>query len=197
MASRVTTGSKGITKVRTARRSTGGVAIRLSSLTPENAICKVRGMGVAVSVSTWTSLRSCFRRSLWATPKCCSSSITSRVKLRKSIFLPSRAWVPITISICPLRIPSRVDLASAVLTRRDNCRTSTGMPAKRTLKVWKCCRLNNVVGATMATCPPDMTVGKAARMATSVLPNPTSPQTKRSMGEPFCKSAKISLIALN
>jgi hypothetical protein len=40
--------------VRTARRSTGGVAIRLMSLTPESDICSVRGIGVAVSVRMWT-----------------------------------------------------------------------------------------------------------------------------------------------
>ena len=51
--------------MRTASRSIGGVAINDISRTPESASCKVRGMGVAVSVSTCTSSRSCFRRSLW------------------------------------------------------------------------------------------------------------------------------------
>ena len=59
------TPSNGVTKVRTARRSTGGVAIRLMSRTPVRASCRVRGIGVAVSVSTWTSARSSFSRSLW------------------------------------------------------------------------------------------------------------------------------------
>ena len=40
-----------------------------SSRTPVSASCKVRGIGVAVSVSTCTSARSAFSRSLWATPK--------------------------------------------------------------------------------------------------------------------------------
>ena len=65
-------------KVRTARRSTGGVAIRLISRTPVSASCSVRGIGVAVSVSTCTSAFSAFSFSLWETPKCCSSSTISR-----------------------------------------------------------------------------------------------------------------------
>ena len=42
-------------KVRTASRSTGGVAMMLISRTPVSASCSVRGIGVAVSVSTCTS----------------------------------------------------------------------------------------------------------------------------------------------
>ena len=53
-------------KVRIARRSTGGVASRLRSRTPVSASCSVRGIGVAVSVSTWTLPRSSLSRSLCA-----------------------------------------------------------------------------------------------------------------------------------
>ncbi len=49
-------GSNGDTKVRTASRSTGGEAMIERSRTPVSASCKVRGIGVAVSVSTCTSL---------------------------------------------------------------------------------------------------------------------------------------------
>ena len=38
----------------------------------------VRGIGVAVSVSMSTSVLSDFRRSLWRTPKRCSSSMMTR-----------------------------------------------------------------------------------------------------------------------
>ena len=51
------------------------------SRTPVSASCSVRGIGVAVSVSTCTSARSCFSRSLWATPKCCSSSTISEAEI--------------------------------------------------------------------------------------------------------------------
>ncbi len=65
-------------KVRTASRSTGAVVISDSSRTPVSASCRVRGIGVADSVSTWTSAFSSFSRSLCLTPKCCSSSMISR-----------------------------------------------------------------------------------------------------------------------
>ena len=66
-----------------ARRSIGGVAMIDRSRTPDSDICSVRGIGVAVSVRTWTSVRSSFSRSLWVTPKCCSSSMTSRPRFAK------------------------------------------------------------------------------------------------------------------
>ncbi len=40
-------------------------------------MCRVRGIGVAVRVSTSTCVRSCLIRSLCFTPKRCSSSTTS------------------------------------------------------------------------------------------------------------------------
>ncbi len=87
---------------------------------PSGDSCKVRGIGVAVRVSTWTSVRSCFRRSLWPTPKCCSSSITSRPRFLNRMALASSAWVPITISTVPRLMPSRVACASLALTKRDS-----------------------------------------------------------------------------
>ena len=98
-ASRITTASNGMMKVRTASRSTGGVLIRLISRTPVSASCNVRGIGVAVSVSTCTSALSCFSRSLCATPKCCSSSTTSRPRSANSIDFASSACVPMTMLI--------------------------------------------------------------------------------------------------
>ena len=56
-----------------------------SSRTPVSASCKVRGIGVAVSVSTCTSARSSFSRSLCLTPKCCSSSMMRRPRSLKAI----------------------------------------------------------------------------------------------------------------
>ena len=81
----MTSGSNGEMKVRTAMRSTGGVVISDSSRTPVSASCSVRGIGVADSVSTCTSLFSSFSRSLCLTPKCCSSSMISRPRFLKEI----------------------------------------------------------------------------------------------------------------
>jgi len=71
---RTSTSSNGEIKVRTASRSTGGVAMIESSRTPVKASWSVRGIGVADNVRTWTSARSSLSRSLCLTPKCCSSS---------------------------------------------------------------------------------------------------------------------------
>ena len=106
IASRSTTPSQGMMKVRTASRSTGGVAMMLISRTPVSASCRVRGIGVAVRVSTWTSVFSAFRRSLWATPKCCSSSTMTRPRSANSTPLASSAWVPTTMLIEPSFRPS-------------------------------------------------------------------------------------------
>ena len=73
----------------------------LISRTPAKASCMVRGIGVAVSVRTWTFAFSCFSRSFWPTPKCCSSSTTSSPRRRKATLLARSAWVPTTMSTRP------------------------------------------------------------------------------------------------
>ena len=57
-----------------AKRRAGGVAIMERSLIPDIDIFSVRGMGVAVSVSTSISARYFFICSFWVTPNRCSSS---------------------------------------------------------------------------------------------------------------------------
>ena len=57
--------SQAATTVWIDRRSLGGVSMTLMSRRPTSDMCSVRGMGVADMVSTSTSLRSCFSRSLW------------------------------------------------------------------------------------------------------------------------------------
>ncbi len=52
-----------------------------------------------------------------------------------------------------------------------------------------------MVGASTATCFPSMTALNAARTATSVLPKPTSPQIKRSIGRGRSMSIFVSMIA--
>ena len=52
----------------------------------------------------------------------------------------------------------------------------------RSLNVPKCCCVRIVVGARIITCLLSWTALKAARSATSVLPNPTSPQIRMSIG---------------
>ncbi len=142
----------------------------------------VRGIGVAVSVSTSTSERIALMASLWRTPKRCSSSITSRPRRLNSTSLLSSLCVPTTMSMLPSVRPASAALVSLPVRKRDSSATLTGHLPKRSLMVWKCCSASSVVGASSATCLPPSTAMNAARSATSVLPKPTSPHTRRSIG---------------
>ena len=197
MVSRAITGSNGPTVVRTASRSIGGVEINDKSLIPLMASCSVRGIGVAVRVRTWVSARNSFRRSLCFTPKRCSSSTTISPISANFTVLANSAWVPMTISTVPSLSPARVLFASAVETSRDSGRTFKGKPLKRAWKFLKCWRASRVVGAIMATWRPVIATTNAARSATSVLPNPTSPHTRRSIGRPRARSSITSAMAFS
>ncbi len=155
------TPSNGVTKVRTASRSTGGVAIRLMSRTPVSASCRVRGIGVAVSVSTWTSARSSFRRSLWLTPKCCSSSTISRPRSLNSMLLASSAWVPTTMSTLPSfdRLLGGLGLLGGDQARQAADAAPAG-PGSARRRCGDAGAPASVVGAMTATCLPDSAATK-------------------------------------
>src|SRR5437667_59306 len=110
MASLIVAPSNFETEVRMARRSTGGVPMIERSRIPIIDMCSVRGIGVAVSVSTSTSLRSFFSCSLCFTPKRCSSSITTSPRSLKETSAESSRWVPMTTSTLPSRARLRVSL---------------------------------------------------------------------------------------
>ncbi|MNL31805.1 hypothetical protein D3C87_1536150 [compost metagenome] len=93
-------------------RFMGGVVMRLMSRAPDRARYRVRGMGVALMVSTSTVALRCLRRSLWATPKRCSSSTTSRPRSLKATSLLSMRWVPTTTSTVPVSRPRVVSFCS-------------------------------------------------------------------------------------
>ena len=155
----------------------------------------VRGIGVAVSVSMSTSARICLRRSLWPTPKRCSSSTTTSPRSWNDTSRCSSRCVPITMSTVPALRPSTTARCSGPVRKRDRFSTRTGQSAKRSAKVWACCCASRVVGTSTATCRPPATAANAARSATSVLPKPTSPQTTRSIGLPERMSASTASIA--
>mmetsp|Transcript_4210 Transcript_4210/g.12245 ORF Transcript_4210/g.12245 Transcript_4210/m.12245 type:complete len:355 (+) Transcript_4210:1473-2537(+) len=172
---------KTLTAVVISLRSGGGVRMVDMSRMPARPICSVRGMGVADNVSTSKPSVMPLRRSLCATPKRCSSSMTSSLRLLNS-FLPERmACVPMTTSTVPLRMPSRIAAASLGRMRLvSSCTlTPSGMRARMVLR---CCDASTVVGASTALWRPQRAARYRARIATSVLPKPTSPQTRRSMG---------------
>jgi hypothetical protein len=86
------------------------------------------------------------------------------------------------MSTVPFSMPSSTALDSLPVRKRDSDSMRTGQSAKRSRKLSVCCSASSVVGTSTATCLPACAATKAARMATSVLPKPTSPQTTRSMG---------------
>ena len=153
-----------------ARRSLGGVSMTDMSRIPARPICRVRGMGVAESVRQSTLVRICFSRSLAATPKRCSSSITMRPRSRKATSFDSTRWVPIRMSTAPVATSARTFLISGAGRKRETISTRTGNGAKRRRNVFQCWKARMVVGASTATCLPSRTARMAARMATSVLP---------------------------
>ena len=156
-ASRIRSSDTRATCVRTAMRSTGGVWITDRSRMPENASWSVRGIGVAVSVSTSTSLRSCFSRSLCATPKRCSSSTITRPRLRNATSFESSRWVPMTTSSLPAASPSRTSFTCLGDDSRESAPIEIGVCAKRSRSVSRCCWHSTVVGTRNATCFPPAT----------------------------------------
>ena len=64
--------------------------------------------------------------------------------------------------------------------------------AKRSANFARCCATSSVVGTSTATWRPPEAATKAARIASSVLPKPTSPHTTRSIGVGEVRSATIA-----
>ena len=83
-------------------------------------------MGVAVIVSTSTSVLSFLMLSLCCTPKRCSSSTTSSPRSLNTMPSVSRRWVPITQSTSPDFRPSTTVRACAGPRNRDSTSTLIG-----------------------------------------------------------------------
>ena len=164
---------------------------------PASDMCSVRGIGVADSVSTSTSSRSDFSSSFCATPKRCSSSrmtrpssfgITSRLRTR---------CVPMSTSTLPSAKSASTCFTSFGERKRETISTRTGKSRKRSRNVFQCCSARIVVGASISTCLLFIATANAARTATSVLPKPTSPQTRRSIGFGASRSSFTASIAFS
>ncbi len=129
MASEAAASSNSPTWVRIGRRAAGGVLTIDRSRMPVRAISRVRGMGLAVSVSTSTPSVIALIDSLWVTPNRCSSSTTSRPSFLKATSSPSRRWVPTTTSTEPSARPASTALAWALVRKRLSSSTLTGKGA--------------------------------------------------------------------
>ncbi len=103
--------------------------------------------------------------------------------------------MPTTTSIDPSARPASTSFAWALVRNRLRRATLTGNGAYRSVKVWACWLASSVVGTSTAAWYPSWTALNTARIATSVFPKPTSPQTSRSMGCGRSMSAVTSSMA--
>ena len=119
-ASRSVGACHSVTKVLMASRSAGGVVISDRSRRPPSAMFSVRGIGVAVSVSTCTSARSVLSFSLSRTPKRCSSSTMMSPRSLKRTLACSSRCVAMTMSTVPFSMPSSTAFDSLPVRKRDS-----------------------------------------------------------------------------
>mmetsp|Transcript_3192 Transcript_3192/g.9608 ORF Transcript_3192/g.9608 Transcript_3192/m.9608 type:complete len:298 (-) Transcript_3192:80-973(-) len=142
----------------------------------------VRGMGVAESVRTSTVLAACLIFSFCLTPKRCSSSTTNSPSSLYTTLFESSACVPTITFTAPDVMSSRTCCSSPGRRLTIEAMSSMRISGIRARSTRRCCAASTVVGARNATCFPAATIRNTARIATSVLPKPTSPQTSRSIG---------------
>ena len=173
----------GSTKVRVGCRFCGGVASTLTSRSPTSAACIVRGIGVAV-------MRQHVRR---------HSAQLRLVALAEALLLVDHGQAELAEAQPgqALRADHDVDLAAAgSLPQRGPAAVAGAMSPSTRIPVPSNRRRNTSQMLPRqhrrrrgdGNLPPDMAAAAAARIATSVLPKPTSPQTSRSIGWPLARS---------
>ena len=101
--------------------------------------------------------------------------------------------MPIIISTLPSFSFTNDSFCCFLVLNLDISSIFIGHFANLSRKVLKCCSAKSVVGTKTTTCFEFIADIKAALSATSVLPNPTSPQTNLSIG----LGASISFITLS
>ena len=159
-------------------------------------MASVRGMGVAVMIS-WCGRRPClspFSESLrrCCTPKrCCSSTMTS-ARAAKSMPSWNSAWVPTTTRTFPPAIASSALRRVRAVCEPDTRATVSPSGANQSCRVRQCCSASSSVGAIRAACRPLPAARAAAAAATTVLPQPTSPCSSRTIGTPVARSSCAS-----
>ena len=171
IASRITRLPKRASTTWIACRSSGGVWMIERSRMPASDMWSVRGIGVAVSVSTSTSFLNSLIRSLCFTPNLCSSSTTSRPRFLNTMSFWSSRCVPITMSTVPLFMPLSVSCCSDLRPEAGqhlHADREGREPLRR--RCGSAGRPASVVGTSTAACMPSSTALNAARSATSVLP---------------------------
>ena len=103
--------------------------------------------------------------------------------------------MPISTSTLPSLYSWSTRFTSAGGRNRETISTRTGKSRNRSLNVAACCWARIVVGTSISTWRPADAALNAARTATSVLPNPTSPHTSRSIGRSDSMSSLTTSMA--
>ena len=167
-------------------RPAGRVVMVETSRSPNTVIATVRGMGVAVSTSTCGGTAPLRRRlSRCSTPNRCCSSTTTSPRSANCTVSPSSACVPMTMRDAPLAIDSstcrRCAWPSWPVSSTGRSSAARSGPRAATMER-RCWAASTSVGASRALWPPSSATASMARTATRVLPEPTSPCTRRFMG---------------
>ena len=176
------------------------------SKSPKTVIATVRGIGVAVITNKWGG-NSAFAlsASLCSTPKRCCSSTTINPKSENATLWPKRACVPTIIPACPFEarvsdsFRATADCEPVISAICVACSDPPSIPPcasgpKSFSRVRICWPASTSVGAKMAACPPLSITASAARIATTVFPEPTSPCKRRCIGCDADISLSISAI---
>ncbi|GJE46839.1 hypothetical protein AEGHOMDF_6048 [Methylobacterium soli] len=185
--------STGIVRVLIGWRPAGFSSRIETSMSPKKVSASVRGIGVAVITRKSTASPLAPRARRWCTPKRCCSSTTARPRSWNTTLSWNTAWVPTRMSIAPaarsLSVARRSGARSRPVIRRR--RKGPAIGPRRS----KCWRARISVGAIRTACRPASTAEAIASSATAVLPEPTSPWSRRSMRRSEARSARISATA--
>ncbi len=128
-----------------------------------------------------------------STPKRCCSSTTTKPRSAKDTLSWIRACVPTTMPAAPLAVSSMACRRCAVFSEpvssviRVALSAAPSSPAmarspSSSASERACCAASTSVGASIAAWRPASTTWSIARSATSVLPEPTSPWSRRFIG---------------
>ena len=191
--------SPGSHSVVTGWRPGGNSSSVVRSRSPKITMAAVRGMGVAVMTSRSGSPSVPLARNVarCSTPKRCCSSITTAPSEPNATSSVNRACVPTTTPTAPEASPSSTAARALPLTRLVRSSTRTSPPPmppgpsrspSRARTAAKCCSASTSVGTINAPWCPLCTEARSAANATTVLPEPTSPCSRRCMGNgPPCR----------
>ena len=102
------------------------------------------------------------------------------------------AWVPTTSAASPDATCSSIFWRALPLRLPVNHATVMPNGASQPTSLRRCCSARISVGAISAHCQPAWMVMAAASAATTVLPEPTSPCSRRCIGTSRCRSVAIS-----